>query len=150
VPKNKLPTIAPITLGGYTLDLNAYLAREYEDVSQAANELPSIAEWVNEQLQAFIETLQKRRNELDEAEAMAYFDLRKGRFADDYGGRETEDALKHAVVIDPQVRKLNEEIAVLSGWVSRLRGTQENLQMKLELVRSTEATRRKVFESSEK
>jgi hypothetical protein len=107
--------------------------------------LPAIAEWINEQLQGYAEQLQVRRAELDEVEGEAYFALTGGEFADNYLGRQNEEALKHAVAIDPKVKRIKHEVAVLSAWCTRLRATQDNLRMKLELVRSTEATRRSVF-----
>ena len=146
--KPPLPKIGTITLDGVTLDLNHYLGREYDDVSEAALDLPSVAEWINEQLQAYTESYQIAKVSLAEAEAETYFRLKKGQYDDDYGGKATEDALKRAVDLDPKVGKLNRDVAVLYAWCNRLRGIQENLRMKLELVRSTEATRRAVFDST--
>lgn len=148
MPKPPLPKIAPITLEGYTLDLNYYLNREYDEVGEAALDLPSIAEWVNEQLQSFTESLQIAKVDLAEAEAEIYFKLKKGQYDEDYGGKPTADALNHAININLRVRELNHTIAVLHAWCQRLRGIQENLRMKLDLVRSTEATRRAVFDSN--
>ena len=147
MPKPPLPKIAPITLEGFTLDLNYYLNREYDEVGEAALDLPSVAEWVNEQLQSFTESHQTAKIDLAEAEAEVYFNLKKGQYAEDYGSEKpTSDSMNHAVNIDLRVRKLNHRIAILYAWCQRLRGIQENLRMKLELVRSTEATRRVVFD----
>ena len=147
--KPALPKIGTITLGGFTLDLNYYLNREYDEIGEAGLDLPSIAEWVNEQLQGFGETLQTTRTELAEVESETFFSLKKGQYADDYGGKATVEALKHAINIDPRVRKLNREVATLQAWCYRLRGIQDNLKMKLELVRSTEATRRSIFNDTD-
>ncbi len=139
------PPIARFKIDGYELDLSRYLGRDYDDVTEASAELPAVHEWVNEKLQVYAEMLNTRKAELREAEAVAYFDLRKGAFDADYGGKQTEGALDKAVCLDKEVRALVREVAVLSGWCTRLRGIQEALGMKLDLVRSSEATRRQVF-----
>lgn len=143
--KPELPPLAAFELEGYRLDVAHYLSRDYSDVADACAELPAVNEWINEKLQAYVEMLHVTRAELEEAEAVAYFALRKGEFTDDYAGKPTEDALKRAVALDKEVKRLAREVAVLSAWCGRLRGVQESLGMKLDLVRSSEATRRKVF-----
>jgi len=145
--KPELPPLSAFELDGYTLNLGRYLGRDYADVADACAELPAVNEWINEKLQGYVEMLHVTKAELEEAEAVAYFELRKGAFADDYGGKQTEDSLKRAVALDPEVKKLVRSVAVLSGWCTRLRGMQESLGMKLDLVRSSEATRRQVFGS---
>ena len=147
-PNPRPPPLASFELDGYRLDVAHYLNADYSDVSVASAELPAVNEWINEKLQAYVEMLHITRAELAEAEATAYFTLRKGAFADDYGGKQTEESLKHAVALDPEVKKLVRSEAVLSAWCGRLRGVQSSLSMKLDLVRSSEATRRKVFDET--
>lgn len=147
-PQLELPPLSSFTLDGYTLELARYLGMDYTDVADACAELPAVNEWINEKLQGYIEMLYVAKKEVKEAEATAFFALRKGEFEDSYGGKPTIDAINQAVVLDPEVKKKSREVAVLAAWCNRLRGIQESLSMKLDLVRSSEATRRKIFEDT--
>ena len=61
----------------------------------------------------------------------------------------TEANLEKAVHLEDSVVKVHESYAVLYGWVRRLQNLQMSLQSKLELIRSTEATRRRLVENTE-
>lgn len=142
-----LPILESVTLDGYTLNLQYYLGQEYAEISEAVVELPTIIEWLNCQLQAQIESKYRRNAELDRAEAKSYFRLKEGGFQrDGYGDKSTEQALKYAVQLDQDVTRLRDDIAVLAGWVERLSNLMKSFQFRLELVRSSEATRRKQLE----
>ena len=147
---DKLPNLDQIKLRGYTLNLNRYLQANYDDISHAAAELPSIMEWINECLHDFRETKGTYEAELEELEAKAYFDLvggGPGGFAENYDGKPTEAALKHAVALDPEVKKKKREFTVALGWCQRLMDMQNSFRAKLELTRSSESTRRTVFDN---
>ena len=49
-----LPTLGKITLGGFPFDIDYYLKTEYQSARNAAQELPSVVEWVNGELQIAI------------------------------------------------------------------------------------------------
>ncbi len=123
----------------------------YEDVGDAAKELPAVMEWLNELRQSYIEDRERAKARLDEAEAAAYFALRSpgpDGFTANYVGKMTEDAMKMAVVLDPDVKKAKDALAAMTAMVSRLSGTIDALHAKVELIRSSEATRRSAFEES--
>jgi hypothetical protein len=141
----RLPRLRPIELDSYILDLEYFLRQDYADIGQAAEELPAIAEWVNEQLQSITEQRLIKKQEIKEVEASAYFDLKRGAFAErDYSGTMTEGALQQALVLEGAVKQVHREHAVLVGWHKRLTNLQFSFQSKLDLIRSTEATRRRL------
>lgn len=141
----ELPALGQIDLGEgveYKLNLDHWLAREYDDIGHAAAELPAIIEWVNAQLQTVTEAKIIKKHEIKEAEARAFFALRRGEFPDD-GGKKTDAAITHAIALDEEVMEVHRSFAILSAWSQRLSNLLFSLQAKLDLVRSTEATRRK-------
>jgi hypothetical protein len=148
--EDELPPIEPVAIGGQRVNVSHYLTKPYDDVSEAAQELPALIEWVNQELQVCTENKLVAAQELAEAEATAYFELRQPgaeSFAENYVGKATEEAMKHAVVLDARVKKCGLTAARWSAWASRLYNLQHSLQAKLELVRSSEATRRHADDS---
>lgn len=147
-----LPTVEKINLGGQLVDVQFFLAKEYDDVAEAAAELPQLIEWVNEQHQQCLEGKLVAEAELDERRAHAYFELKGSdedtNFSGSYPGKMTEDALNHAVAIDKRVVEIGRELATWVSWSSRLSNLMRSLTAKLELTRSSEATRRQVFDKS--
>jgi len=144
-----LPILAELELDGQKLDISYYLSHDYDDISAAANELPSVIEWINERHSALMEAKLVKKAEIDEAEATAYFALNGAgddNFEGNYAGKKTEASLAHAVAIDPAVKRAKREYANISAWTTRLAGLMNSLQSRLELLRSSEATRRKVFD----
>jgi hypothetical protein len=143
----KLPVLEPISLNGFSLNIQYYLAQEYEDIGEACAELPAIIEWVNSELQALLEQKIIKKQQIKEVEARVFFDLKGGEFQRlGYGEKATETALEHAIVLNDGVQAVHREFAVLSGWVNRLSCLLGSLQSKLDLVRSSEATKRKLVE----
>lgn len=138
-----LPRIKPIVLDGYSLDVDHFIRQEYLDISKAAIELPVIAEWLNQQAQVYIESKLATKAAIGRAEAEAFFALKNGEFQrKGYGDKSTDKSLAMAVCLDETVIKLNEEYAIYAALVERLTNVQRSIQFKLELVRSSEATRR--------
>lgn len=142
-----LPPIPPLNLGGFNLDIEYYVRKEYDDIATAAVELPSIIEWLIYQHQLALEMKLRKKSELERIEAAAYFELKSGEFRSlGYGDKPTESALQAAVVLDNRVIEVNEDIAVWSALEDRLDRSARTLTGKFELVRSSEATRRKMVE----
>lgn len=142
-----LPSIPPVVLDGFELDVQYYVQQEYADIQEAAVELPAIIEYLNWQTQIHIESKVSVEAKLERTEAKVYFDLKAGEFQRlGYGDKLTEESLKKAVALNDEVIALKDEVGVYAGWVERLRNLQRSLQFKLELVRSSEATRRKLVE----
>lgn len=142
-----IPSIGKIELDGTTLDIDYFLKSSYDEISRASTELPAIIEWINEQLQSIIEEKMIVKQEIKEAEATAFFELTNGGFEDRYHGKQTATAISMAIALEPTVKKIHRRFAVLSGWASRLQSLQYSLTAKLDLVRSTESTRRKVYDA---
>lgn len=145
----ELPRLGELDLGdgsGYRLDLDHWLSREYGDIGHASAELPAIIEWVNSQLQGIAEDKIVKKHEIKEAEARAYFNARQ-RWT--FESKPTEAAITHAVSLDEEVMEAYRKFAVLSAWSQRLVNLLFSLQAKLDLVRSTEATRRKGMSEDE-
>lgn len=144
--KFSIPRISPIEMGGAPLDVNYLLTTEFVDIREAASVLPPVIEWVNDNLQSYNEQRIVKKQEIKEAEARAYLDLRGGLFSERGYGKPTEAALEHAVALEESVGKAHREFATLSSWCNRLEHLMSALQMKMELTRSSEATRRLVEE----
>lgn len=144
-----LPPIAPILgFDGRKLDIQLYLEEDYADVSDAAREIPAVMEWLNELRQAYQEDRDRLKSDLEVAEARAYFDLKgtgEGNFQANYQCKPTEEGLKMAIALDATSRKLRDQLTTTSAMVGRLSGTLASLQAKVELIRSSEATRRSAF-----
>lgn len=137
---------------GETLDIDYYLTTPYDEISEATNELPAIIEWLNELKASYIENRDVAEIELKRVVGETYFNLRglgKVAFGEQYGGANmTEDALGHAVDIDAKVNAQRKMVAAWNGNVSRVAGSIFSLQAKVELLRSSEATRRRVYDEN--
>lgn len=142
-----LPKIDQISLGGYSLDIDYFLKTDYQHAHAAAKEIPSILEWVNSELQIAIERKILAKHELKKAEGAAFLDLRGSLWERrGYAGKQTESAIEAAVAQEQSVREAYENLAGWTALVSRLNGTLISLQAKLDLVRTSEATRRAMVE----
>jgi len=162
-PKTKLPRLEPppdehqITIrrlepfgpGQDSIDLAYYLSQDYVDIQQATAEMPAAIEWVNEMAQRMYEQRLNLATALAEERAKVFFDMRRGRLETDYGGKPTEAALDHAIALNDEVQDLERQLNVAKGWVKRLAGVQLTLLTKLDLIRSSEATRRRLVEPAE-
>lgn len=141
----KLPEIPNLALDGFSLNVQYYVQQEYLDIAVAAVELPSIIEWLNYQTQVNDEAKMLRSVELERVEARTFFDLKDGEYQRlGFGDKPSVEALKMAVALNEQVIVLKDDIAIYDALVDRLRALQRSLISKLELVRSSEATRRRL------
>jgi hypothetical protein len=146
-PPPPLPKLPAIELDGFSLDIDYYLTKEYVDIGLAAVELPALIETLNWQNQANVEQLMRKEAERKRAEGEVYFRMKNGGFQSaGYGDKPTDKGLDYAVKLDPDVIALEDQVAILTAWTDRLKNLMKSLQSKLELVRSTEATRRKLPE----
>lgn len=148
VERPELPKLEKIDIAGYSLDLDYYLTKDYEDISSASTEIPAVIEWLNTQLQYMIEQKMKLDDEVKEFEASAYFNLQNGLWEDmHYVGKKTSYALSLAMRLDPKVKKSKQDLALYTGWVTRIQNLIYSFQAKLDLVRTAEATRRALLSS---
>jgi len=151
---SELPQTEKIQIGGvddFELDVDHYLRKEYGDIGEAALEIPAIIEWVNSKLQAIVERKHIVKHQIKEREAAAFFDLRdQSAFnAAGFPGKPTDSAVERAVCLQESVVESYSEFAVLNGWSMRLSNLIMELQLKMELTRSTEATRRNLIGNSQ-
>lgn len=153
IKRNPIPKLKRLQLGRDVIDLELYLKADYSNINDAADELPAVIEWVNAQNQGYVERLHNLKHEVEEAEAAAFFRLHESPdegFATLHPGiKVTQVAIDHAIALDPEVRSKKLAYASARGWVERLRQLQSSLTSKLDLTRSSEATRRKVFDDTD-
>ena len=141
----ELPVLAKIINDIIELDPDYYFRKRYDDIHEAASELPLVIEYINESLQrASIETANKKRD-LEALEAETYIHMRK-EWVNLYAEKMTEKALEMAVMQDETLCKAFKEFSVLKSYVGRLANMQDNLRSKLDMLRSVEATRRRLVD----
>lgn len=152
-----LPKLGKLKLGRDQIDLDYYLTADYANIEDASAELPSVIEWVNSMSQGYVEQMHSLKDEVEQAEAIAYFELLSPGEDTSFNvlfphvPKATAEAVGHAVALDMRVRDTKANYAQKRALVERLRRLQNSLMSKLELTRSSEATRRKVFtEETEK
>jgi len=142
-----VPKLKNIKIGNETLDLDSLLNSEFEDVREASEQLPAAIAWLGFHRGYAYERLTIAEQEWNEAEARVYFDLRNGAFVErGYGDKMTEEALKKAVLLDESVSQAAVEYASAKRWLEVYNSTIEALVAKLDLVRTSEATRRRLIE----
>ena len=145
---HEIPNLEPVELGGFMLDVNYFLKKEYEDIGEASTEIPALIEWLNTQLQGMIEHKLSYGNQIEEFEAEAWFNLQNGLWEDlQYAGKKTNYALTLAMRRDPRVIEAKKNLAVYTGWVTRIQNLIYSFQSKLDIVRTAEATRRSLLSS---
>lgn len=142
MPDDTLPFLEPINLQGYDLKIDIFLKKDYNDISVASEELPALIEWVNTLVQVYTEDKLITKQRIKEVEATAYNRLEADP---NFTGKKTDTNLTRQIVLQEDVMKIHRRFARISGWTSRLINLQIALQSKLDLVRSTESTRRKVY-----
>jgi hypothetical protein len=138
-----------IEYDGEKIDLNYYFTQEYTDIGQAAAELPNLIEWCNWKTQLCYEDKLNAEQALAEAEANAFFDLKKGAYEDLYALKPTDAGIKHAINKDEGVIKAWLDLNRAAGYVRRFTALQNSLATKLDLIRSSEATRRRLVDPAE-
>ncbi len=144
--KENSPQIRPLKLGQDTVDLHHWLRKDYPDISEASEELPGIIEFINMELQGLVERRLNLKQAIKRRAAELFLALRDPETWEQsgYKGKSTEKALEMAVDMDEDREKLIREYSKITAWVGRLEGTLEAFQVKLDLVRTVEATKRKV------
>jgi len=141
--KISVPIVKKFQVGDEVVDLDAILNAPFEDIGEAAERIPGILGWFGYQKGLAIEREINADYNWKEAEAVAYFALKGGGFVEKgYGEKITETALEKAVLLDEAVKAAALEYAKRKRHLEWVNGTIEALKAKMELVRSTEATRR--------
>jgi hypothetical protein len=149
--RKPIPMLKTLTMGQgkfqETVDLEAIWRAEYDNVAEAAETLPGLISWLCYWKADCIEKVERSKRLYDEAEAEAYFELRGGQFeTDGFAGKPTEEALKKAVVLRPSVRGAAQVLEKAMNEKEVVNGVLLAIQAKLDLVRTTEATKRRIQE----
>ena len=145
-----IPKLDVLELGGQPLDLKHFLEYDYDEIDAAMVELPPIIEYINHWLQIYNQQKSQAEAQLEVEKAKAYFALHNGLFEDrGYGGKKTAVAVLHAINLEKNVQEAKERLAIVEAWCGRLYNTMANLRSKIELVRSSESTRRAAFQSTQ-
>lgn len=139
-----LPVLERIENDIIVLDPEYFFKKRYEDVTEAAGELPVVIEYINESLQRASIAANDAKRDLASLEAETYTGLRQ-EWSNRFAEKMTEKALEMAVLQDKDLAETARNYSVLKSYVSRLANMQENLRMKLDMLRSVEATKRKLI-----
>jgi hypothetical protein len=141
--KEPVPRLKSFKIGEETCDLEYLLNAPFEDIGEAAQRIPAAIGWLGHQRALLVERLIISEQAWKEVEARQYFELKNGDFAaKGFGEKPTEDALKRAILLIPDVRTACEDYAKRKKSVEWATASIEALKAKLDLVRSSEVTRR--------
>jgi hypothetical protein len=141
--KESIPVLTAYVIGDQTADIDVILKAVYEDIGEAAERIPPWLGWFGYQKAKAAERIINHKYHLKEAEAKEYFALKGGEFVSKgFGEKMTETALERAVVLSPEVKQATKVYAQAEKDYEWLKHTIEALSAKLELIRSSEATRR--------
>lgn len=132
-----------IEIKGQILDIGQYLTKPFEDIREASLELPAIIAALGEERSWCVERFINAERDWKKAESRAYMALKNGQFvARGYGEKVTEEGLKRAIELDPEVDKAGAVYARKKKRLDEITETIAALKLKLDLVRSSETTRR--------
>jgi hypothetical protein len=147
----ELPKLGILDMGdGESLNLDQVFEQDYLDIRFACQALPVHIEWTNARLEECIRARFQWKHAIKRKMAEAYKRLREGEFTEKgWGVKMTETALEHAVNCDDEVQKAVDYHALYAALSVRLSNLISSLQAKLDLVRSSEATRRKGIADSD-
>lgn len=140
-----LPELSKIDNDIIVIDPDFWFRKRFDDIQQAASELPVVIEYINESLQRASIHASRAKRDLQTLEAETYTRLRQG-WGNTYAEKMTEKALDMVVLQDAPLSEAQENYSVLKSYVTRLANMQENLRSKLDMLRSVEATRRKLID----
>lgn len=143
--KNPVPRLAKFKIDGEVIDLDYLLTTDFDEVAEAAEKLPSAISWLNWKRADAVQEVALAERRMKEEEARQYFELRNGAFEERaYGGKMTDKAVQLAVRLEPKYIEAQEVHAGWQAHLARIYGQIDALQAKLDLVRTSEATRRRL------
>lgn len=138
-----VPPLKSFKFGDATVDLEWLLNAPYEDIGEAAAKIPPAIGYLGYHKSMSTERLIVSEQNWKRVEAQKYFDLKGGEFVSKgLGEKMTEESLKRATMLCPEVTAACADYAKRKQMVDWLAASIDALQAKLELVRSSEATRR--------
>lgn len=143
------PPIDSIQFGDFQLNISYYLTTDYQDGQSACRELPAVIEYVNSQLQIMTEQRIIARQQVKKVEGDVWNSLNHGLWEElGYESKKTEENMKRAIARHESVVKAVADYAWYTGWCKRLGNVIISLQAKLDLVRTSESTRRAMLSAS--
>lgn len=135
--------IDKLEIKGQVLDIGQYLSKPFEDIREASLELPGVIAALGEERGECVERFLNSERAWKKAESVAYFALKGGQFvARGYGEKMTEEAVKRAIELDEGVDKAAKVYSHRKKRLEQITETIAALKLKLDLVRSSETTRR--------
>jgi len=141
--KDAVPPLKSFKTGDAVIELEWLLNAPYEDIGEAAAKIPPAIGYLGYQRSVAVERLLIAEQEWKRVEAQQYFLLKNGDFtAKGFGDKASEESLKRAIMLCPEVAAVCAAYAKRKQTVEWLSSSIDALQAKLELVRSSEATRR--------
>lgn len=140
------PHADPVKIGDTRVDIDAFLTRDYGDIEEASEELPGLIEYINQEYQYAVEDKLNLRQEVKTRAAEIIRDIRQPGMWERLGfaGKLTEKGVEAAINLDEHYLTLTEKYHRMVGRCGRLANMMTILQVKLDLVRSVEATKRKL------
>jgi len=142
--RQEIPKLAAINTEIMVLDPDYWFRKRYQEIGEASGELPTVIEYINESLQRSMIATSEAKNDVELLEAQTYMRLRQ-EWTSVYSEKMTEKSLEMAVAMDQTLADARHNYSVLKSYVSRLHNMQENLRVKLDSLRTVEATRRKLL-----
>jgi len=138
-----VPPLSAFRVGAAVVDLEWLLNAPYEDIGEAAAHIPPAIGYLGYHRSVSMERLILAKHQIEKVEGKVYFALRAGEFvAKGFGEKMTEDSLKRAVTQYPEVSEAYAKYAKHKQNIEWLGKSIDALQAKLDLVRSSETTRR--------
>jgi hypothetical protein len=135
-----LPPLDPITIDGFTLDVNHYLTEPYDDIGQASIELPTILEWINTKRQNMYVLEANIKQQIEKHESKLFL-----RYCSD-GVKRTAKHIDYMLCDDEDIAALQSDLNETRGWNLRLENLGTIIRQKIDMLRSAESTRRRIFE----
>lgn len=141
------PKLGILEVKGHPMNLDYLLG--IRDLDEAEEEIPVALEWINSAIQDYTEQKLVSKSVLKSLEGKTYLNLKVEGLKSFGIEKTTETALEHVINNDDEILAAYESLAILTGWVGRLYGLQENLRLKIDMLRTIDATRRKLIEHDE-
>jgi len=140
------PHAKPLKIGDTKVDIDSYLTKDYADISEASEDLPGLIEYINQEYQYAVEDKLNLKQEVKTRASDLFRDLRKPGVWEECGfvGKITEKGVEAAINLDEHYLELVQNFNKKVARCGRLANMMTMLQVKLDLVRSVEATKRKL------
>lgn len=143
-----VPPLKNFKIDGHVFDVRGLLSCEFESVAHAAEVLPAALAWLGWQRAMHVEKKNHAEREMERVEATVFFELKATGGWEGAGlpGKSTDASMRYAVRLDQRTDDTFNRWVEAEKWVNILSSQIDAVRAKLELVRTTEATRRRLVE----